>query len=254
MLKLVAAAVLLLPACGAPEEAPVAPAPAGPAEIETLVAARRFRAALAEVDAALGRTPGDVALLDLKVRVLRELARPHDALALLLELRKIAPKEARFAYEAGELAAWLDDGGKAREQFAAARALAPDDWRPAVAEAALLLREKTSQADEALRLLKPWLDGPQARVEARFHEALAQEAKGDAAAARAALSRALELDGGHLPSLCNAARLAEAAGDAPAALELLRRARVAAAADSNLTNEIDSKIARLAPPPGAPAR
>ncbi len=248
MQKVGIAFVLVLAACAGEPQGPAGDPATG--AIDALIAARRFRAALAEVDSRLVPAPGDVVLLDRRVRVLRELGLEHQACAAALELRRIAPSDARFAYEAGELAAYLGETAAAHEQFAAARALDPADWRPAVGEAALLLAEKSPRLAEAEALLKPWVDGPGARVEARFHHALVVEAKGDAQGALAVFERALELDPRHVASLCNAARLAEAAGERPRALDLLRRASSTVALDDEpLHRELERRIAALAAPP-----
>jgi Flp pilus assembly protein TadD len=237
-----AALALLLAACrGAPQQAPP--------DLDALIEARRFRAALAEVDARLAGAPGEAALLDRKLAVLRQLGREREALDVALKLRRAAPAEARFAYEAGELAARLGDSKLAREEFAAARALAADDWRAAVGEAALLLSQRPPELHAAEALLSPWLEGPSARAEARYHRGLLLEARGDAVGARAAFESALKLDPAQLPSLCGAARLAQAAGDRDRALDLLRRAKAAAAPDdTTLQRELDRRIAALAPP------
>ena len=250
-------AALLAAACrgtGGPEppELP-APAPAATGSIDSLLAERRFRAALAEIDARLAEAPLDPGLLDRRIDALRALGLEREALAQALALRELAPDEARHAFDAGELAAHAGDAALAIEQFSAARALAPGDWRPAVGEAALRLRERPPQPDRAEELLAPWLEGAGARVEARVHHGLVFEARGDPAGARRAYERALELDPRHVPSLCNAARLAEAAGERERALELFRRAKTASAPDDErFLDALDRRIAALSPP--APGR
>jgi tetratricopeptide (TPR) repeat protein len=253
VLRIAAASITLASAgCGGAREAAPEPPVTAATElgrIDVLIAERRYRAALEAIDAGLAQRPDDVDLLDLRVRVLRHLGLERQALEQVLALRQVAPQEERFAYEAGELAARLGDGKRAREQFAAARALAPNDWRPAVAEAALCLGEKPPNVAGAESLLAPWLEGPQARVEARYHQALAVEARGEAPAALAAFEHALELDPYHVPSLCNAARLAEAAGEKERALTFLQRARATVSPDDDsLLHELDGRIARLNPP------
>jgi tetratricopeptide (TPR) repeat protein len=248
-------AFLALAACsGTSESDPEAvPATGGTAAIDAQIVSRRYRAALDSIEAGLRDDPGSLELLDRKLDVLRRLGLERQALELALDLRKRLPDEARYAYEAGELAARIGDESEARRHFAEARKLAPDDWRPSVGEAALMLEARPPEVDSAEVLLRPWVDGPDAKSEALYHLALVQELKREAPAARATLERALALDPDHVPSLCNAARLAEAAGDRAAARALLVRAKAAAPVDdTTLQRELAQRIDALASPTPAP--
>ncbi len=180
----------------------------GQGAIDELVAAHRWRAALEQIDLQLAVTPTAPELLDRRTALLRSLGREREALELVLLRRASASDDAALAYEAGELHAHLGDATAAYAAFADAARDAPDDPRPVVATAALLLAEKPPKISDAEQQLAPWLDGPRASAAARFHHALALEMAGDPTAARAAYERALELAPDDLPALCNAAHLA----------------------------------------------
>jgi len=138
--------------------------------------------------------------------------------------------------------------------FEDARRLAPDDWRPAVAAAALLLSRRPPDPAGAEQLLAPFLDGPHASAEARFHQGLAREAAADPAGAAAAFTSALDLDPGHVPSLCDLALLRQRSGDVTGALALLRRAKRSTAPDEeSLQRALDRRIESLSNPTPAAA-
>ena len=139
--------------------------------------------------------------------------------------RAKAPRDAALAYEEGELLAHVGLDERALAAFDEAHALAPDDALPAVAAAALLLSKKKPDAAGAQARLAPFLDGPHASAEARFHQGLALEAAGDPSGARPAYERALELDPLHVPSMRNLALLAEQGGDDAGALVVWRRVK-----------------------------
>jgi tetratricopeptide (TPR) repeat protein len=255
------ALALLLPSCAGRDPAPVpTTAEQRAAVIAQLDADRRFRAALAATDEWLATDPASPAALDWKTRLLRELGEERAALALVLERRAGDPKDAALAYEAGELLAHDGATERALAAFDEARALAPDDWRPAVAAAALLLQAKSPDAAGAEQRLAPFLAGPHACAEARFHQALARESVKDEAGARAALEAALALDPQHVPSLRDLALLLEQAGDVAGALDCWRRVkRASALGDPNFSSEVDRRIESLkarasATEPPAPER
>jgi tetratricopeptide (TPR) repeat protein len=253
------AAVMLGAACAGPAESGAAERPAAdPASIDSLAGEGRWRAALAEIDAALVVAPDEPGLLSQRVGWLRRLGREREALETARKLCELAPRDAGAAYEAGELEAHLGDFDRARERFETAQALAPDDWRPAIALAALSLREDPPRIEDAEARLAPWLEGESARAEARFHLAVAKELRTEGGAAAggaaaiadsdliAAFERALEIDPRHLPSLCNAARIAERSGEEQRALALLRRARdLVVESDPRLARAIEQRIEAL---------
>jgi len=219
-LAVATALALLLVRCAATEPA-VDPDLAAQrlARIRAFDEAHRYRAALAATDEWLAAAPDAAVALDWKTRLLRELGEERAALMLVLARRGKDPKDAALAYEAGELLAHDGADERALAAFDEAGALAPDDWRPAVAAAALLLEAKKPDPAGAEKRLEPFTSGPRASAEALFHVALAREAQHDSAGARAALEAALALDSHHVPSLRNLALLLEEGGDVQAAID-----------------------------------
>ncbi len=267
--RAVACALLLAAAagCSTPEAAPPSPEETrrvALAEVDGWIAQQRWRAALERVDAKLQAAPGDRDWADRRLALLRHLGRERAALAYVEELRKSAPNDAALVHEAGELQAHLGDLAAARASFEKAATLAPDDPRSAIALAALHLRAKPQELDEAEALLKPWLEGARANADAWFHQGLLEEARAEAkkndtkpsdaapraaaiAAAIAAYSRAEALDPRHVAALCNHAALVAQAGDVLLAKSLLAKARDATLTSNDLPRRaaIDRELARL---------
>jgi len=185
-LLLALAFALQVAGCSSPPPATLPPEEERLAELRALESAHRFRAALAKTDEWLAGAPDDAAALAWKTRLLRQLGDERRALEVVQARRAKAPRDAALAYEEGELLAHVGLDDRALAAFDEARALAPDDALPAVAAAALLLSKKRPDAAGAQQRLAPFLDGPHASAEARFHQGLALEAAGDAAGARAA--------------------------------------------------------------------
>ena len=258
--RAVARALLLAAAagCSAPEPPPPTPEESrrvALAEVDGWIAQQRWRAALERVDAELAAAPGDRDWADRRLALLRHLGRERAALAGVEELRKAAPKDAALAHEAGELQAHLGDLAAARGSFEQAVVLAPDDPRHAIALAALHLRAKPQELDEAAALLQPWLEGARANADAWFHQGLIEEARIDPkssdpaprAAASVAYQRAVAIEPRHVAALCNHAALAAQAGDVPLAKTLLGKARDATLTNGDLPRRaaIERELARL---------
>jgi len=272
--RAVACALLLAAAagCTAPEAAPPSPEETrrvALAEVDGWIVQQRWRAALERVDAELQASPGDRDWADRRLALLRHLGRERAALAYVEELRTAAPDDAALAHEAGELQAHLGDLAAARASFERAASLAPDDPRSAIALAALHLRAKPQELEEAEALLKPWLEGARANADAWFHQGLLEEARAEAkkndakpsdaapndaapraaatAAAIAAYQRAVAIEPRHVAALCNHAALAAQSGDVLLAKNLLEKARAAATANGDLVRHaaIERELARL---------
>jgi tetratricopeptide (TPR) repeat protein len=242
--RLALALALQLAGCSSPPPAvEVPPHEQFQADVRALHDAHRFRAA---AEQRLASAPDDAVALDWKTRLLRDLGEERLALEVVQARRAKAPQDAALAYEAGELFAHVGAGDKALVAFDEAHALAPDDWRPAVGAAALLLSKKSPDVAGAQARLAPFLEGPHASAEALFHHGLAFEVAKDDAGARAAFERALVLDPLHVPSLRDLALLAEKSGDEKGALDLWQRVqRSTSPLDAKFAKEVEAKIDAL---------
>ncbi|MBL8840067.1 MAG: tetratricopeptide repeat protein [Planctomycetes bacterium] len=238
-----------LAACGA---SPRAPAPLGErAAIEAQVAAdiaqRRFRAALATVEEELAYAPDDSGWLDQKCGLLRRLGREREALQIVLARRAQAPDDAALSYEAGELLFHLGELARARAEFEATAALAPNDPRPFVALAALDLSERPPALERAAARLAPWLDGAATHADAEFQQGWIDEQAGRLVEARRRYARAVERDPAHVAALVNGARLAAAEGDLVLARRDLERARAAAGDDTARRAKVEAAVKAIDP-------